>query len=88
VIYLFELDYIDDWDIYYSKMDKTEQLRIWKKIQQLKALAKARHMKKGLPYYVVETGQYRICFKEEGKKRTIHFAGNHKQYKKWYNKFF
>jgi len=59
-----------------------------KKIQQLKTLAKARHLKKGLPYFVVETGQYRICFKEEGNLRTIHFAGNHKQYQKWYKQFF
>jgi hypothetical protein len=88
VIFLFELGYIDDWDISYCRMDSTEQQRIWKKIQQLKTLVKARHLKKGLSYFVVETGQYRICFKEEGTKRTIHFAGNHKQYEKWYKQFF
>jgi len=88
VIPLFELDYIDDWDIYYAKTDTSEKQRIWKKIRQLKTLAKARHLRKGLPYFVVETRQYRICFKEEKNKRTIHFAGNHKQYEKWYKKFF
>ena len=84
MISLFELHYADGWDIFYSKMDSSEKERIWKKIQQLKTLEKARHLKKGLPYFVVETGQYRVAFKEEAKKRTIYFAGNHKQYEKWY----
>jgi len=88
VICLFELSFVDGWDIHYSKMDSAEKQRIWKKILQLKTLAKARHMKQGLPYFVVETGQYRICFKEEENQRTIHFAGNHKQYQKWYKQVF
>ena len=84
MISLFKLLYADGWDIFYSKMDSTQKQRIWKKIQQLKTLERARHLKKGLPYFVVETSQYRIAFKEERKKRTIYFAGNHKQYAKWY----
>jgi hypothetical protein len=85
---LFELGFADGWDIYYCKMDSTEQLRIWKKIQQLKTLAKARHLKQGVPIFVVEPGQYRVCFREKGKAREILFAGNHKQYQKWYKQFF
>lgn len=88
MIFLFELGFADDWDIHYSKMDSTEKQRIWKKIQQLKTLAKARHLKKGAPIFVVESGQYRICFREKGKTREILFAGNHKKYQKWYKKFF
>jgi len=84
VISLFELHYADNWDVFYSKMDSAQKHRIWKKIQQLKTLERVRHLKRGLPYFVVETGQYRIAFKEEGKMRTIYFAGNHKQYEKWY----
>ncbi|MBI2598459.1 MAG: hypothetical protein HYW50_04655 [Candidatus Diapherotrites archaeon] len=83
MIFLFELHYADGWDVFYSKMDSSEKQRIWKKIQQLKALETARHLKRGLPYFVVESGQCRIAFKEEGKKRTVYFAGNHKQYEKW-----
>ncbi len=84
MIFLFELHFADGWDFFYSKMDSTEKERLWKKIQQLKTLEKPRHLKRGLPYFVVETGQYRITFKEEGNKRTVYFAGNHKQYEKWY----
>lgn len=88
MIALFELGFADNWDHYYSKMDSTEKKRIWKKIQQLKALSKARHLKQGAPIFVVESGQNRICFREKGKTREILFAGNHKQYKKWYSQFF
>jgi mRNA-degrading endonuclease RelE of RelBE toxin-antitoxin system len=81
---MFEIIYADDWDKYFKKMNKELQIKIWKKIQQLKELEGIRHLKKGLPYFVVETNQYRITFKQENNKRIIYFAGNHKQYEKWY----
>ena len=83
MIFLFELHYAGDWDIFYCKMDKAEQLRIWKKIQQLKTLARTRRLKEGLPYFVVEVGQYRIVFEEIATVRILVFVGNHKQYEKW-----
>jgi hypothetical protein len=86
VIPLFELVFANDRDVYYSKTDSSEQNKIWKKIQQLKTLSKARHFKHGVPIFVVETAQYRICFREKEKAREILFAGNHKQYEKWYKK--
>ena len=85
---MFELGFADGWDTHYRKMDSTEQKKIWKKILQLKTLSKARHMQQGLPCFVVEAGQYRICFKEEASQRAIHFAGNHRQYQKWYKQFY
>lgn len=51
---------------------------------QLKKAAKARHLRHGLPFFVVESGQLRVCFEEDRRKRIIVFAGNHKQYEKWY----
>lgn len=85
---MFELGFVDNWDCHYSKMDSTEQQRIWKKIQQLKTLLKARHLKQGAPIFAVKAGQYRICFREKEKTREILFAGNHKQYQKWYKQFY
>jgi hypothetical protein len=81
---MYKLDYVNDWDKYFKKMNKELQLKIWKKTQQLTKLEQPRHMKLGLPYFVVETNQYRITFKQENKKRMIYFVGNHKQYEKWY----
>jgi len=81
---LFELVFAQGWDCYFYKMDKSVQKPIMKKIQQLKFLGKTRHLEHGLPFFVVEAGQYRICFEEWSNKRVIVFAGSHKQYEKWY----
>ncbi len=86
MIALFRLDYADGWDRFFAKMDKSQQARIWKKIQSLKTRPSARHLKKGVPFFVLETGQYRICFEEKGKARIVMFAGTHKQYEKWLSK--
>ena len=83
---MFGLDYADGWDKFFSKMDRTQRERIWKKIQSLKMRQSARHLRKGLPFFVLETGQYRICFEEKAKARTVMFAGTHKQYEKWLSK--
>ena len=86
MIFLFELIFAESWDKFFSKLDNSEKQKIWKKIQQLKTLPKARHLKHGLPFFVLEKGQYRVCFEEKQKTRTIVFAGTHKQYEKWYKK--
>ncbi len=81
---MFLIDFADAWDKYYSKLDNSEKKKILKKIEKLTELDSTRHMKYGLPYFVLETGQYRICFEEENNCRTIIFVGNHKQYEKWF----
>ncbi len=80
---LFQLAYADGWDKHFAKFDKPAQDRIRKKITRLKTLENARHLKHGLPVFVVETGQYRICFGQEGSVRTVLFAGAHKHYEEW-----
>ena len=85
MIALFRLDYAKGWDKFFSKMDSSVQKLIWKRIQRLKAGKKERHLKRGLPYFVVEVGQYRVGFIEEKGIRTVAFVGNHKQYQKWYS---
>jgi len=62
---LFEIQFAENWDKYFRKLDKTEKEKIWKKIQQLKTLEKVRHLKHGLPFFVLETGQYRVCFEQK-----------------------
>ena len=85
---MFELGFGEEWNEHFDKLDKSQKERIWKKIQQLKELQNARHLKFGAPFFVVETGQYRISFEEIETKRIIRFAGTHKQYEKWYKQFF
>ena len=83
---MFKVIFLEGWDRFYSKMDKPEKDRIMKKIEQLPILAGARHLKHGVPNFVTEAGQYRVCFREEGDMRAVIFAGNHKQYEKWYKR--
>ena len=44
-------------------------------------------MQFGLPYFVIEVGQYRIVYKyyEEKELKIIYFIGTHKEYEKWYS---
>ena len=85
---MYKLDFKPGWDIYFSGMDKGTQRQIWKKIQKQKEETKTRHMRFGLEFYVLEIGQYRLALKinEEKKLKTVWFAGNHKQYERWYKK--
>lgn len=85
---MYKLDFKPGWDNYFSKMDKITQEKIWKKIQKQRNETPARHMRFGLEFYVLEISQYRVALKinEVKKLKTVWFAGNHKQYEKWYKK--
>lgn len=82
----YRLDYKPGWDEHFRKMDRATQERLWKKIQQQKYPSKTRHLKHGVEFYVAEAGQYRIAVKIEdaAMTKTIWFAGDHKQYERWY----
>jgi len=80
---LFEIEFDFGWDCFFKKFDKNIRERIWKKIQSLKSAECARHLKHGIPFFVLEAGQFRVCFEERGLSRTVMFAGTHKQYEKW-----
>ncbi len=80
---MFQLAYADGWDKYFNKFDKLAQERIRKKILQAGFLIGVRHLKHGLAYFILETGQYRVAYEEQGNIRIIHFAGAHKQYEEW-----
>ncbi len=77
------IKYVDGWDRFFLKLDNSEKGKILKKIEQLSTLKTARHLKHGVPNFVIESGQFRVCFREESKTRFVLFAGNHKQYEKW-----
>ena len=82
----FNIEFVSGWDKHFSKLDKSEKYKIWKKINQLSHLESTRHLKHGIPYFTIEIGQYRVCFREESNTRFVLFAGNHKQYEKWIKK--
>jgi mRNA-degrading endonuclease RelE of RelBE toxin-antitoxin system len=82
----YEILFDPDWDEYFKKLDRSVQIKIAKIINKLEGDIPARHMKHGLPYYVIELGQYRICFKidKENMIKILYFVGNHRDYEKWY----
>lgn len=69
----------------FFKIDKSERIKIYKKIKKLKNLKKRRHLKFGLSFFVEEMGQYRVVYEniEEKKIININFIGNHKDYEKF-----
>ncbi len=80
---MFQIKFHSDYKKYWKKIPKEEHYRINKKLEELFEEKKFRHLKFGAPYFVLEIGQYRICFIEEEKTRILLFVGNHKEYDKW-----
>jgi len=69
-----------------AKLDIDIQVRITKKIEQLRYEKQRRHLHHGISIFVDQVNQYRICYElfEDSKIIRIDFIGNHKDYEKWY----
>ena len=74
-----------EWKRRFEKLDNSIKLRIAKKVRQIIGGLPGRHLEHGLPYFVEEVNQYRICYSsDEGLKlRCFYFVGDHKEYRKW-----
>ena len=82
----FRIDFRPGWDRHFKDFDKTLQQRIIAKFKQMKQPLPARGLHT-TRYKVEEVGGYRIAFIQDDENRVkhVHFAGNHKQYEKWYS---
>lgn len=82
---MYEIKYAPGWDEYFSMLDNSMQIRVYKKIKKLKDGIKGERMKDGLPYLKVNIDQYRITFREfkELGIRRLYFVGDHKEYGRW-----
>jgi mRNA-degrading endonuclease RelE of RelBE toxin-antitoxin system len=69
-----------------DNIDKSTRIKLLKKLIRLQEENLSRHLKKGLPFFVAEVGQYCICFKieEQLQEKRVYFIGKHKEYAKWY----
>ena len=84
----YSIAFTDEASEMLSRLDKSIQIRLFKKIVQLEREDfSSRHLKQGLPFFVEEAGGYRIVFEmnEREKKKVVLFVGDHKQYEKWYS---
>ncbi|VVB65756.1 Uncharacterised protein [Candidatus Gugararchaeum adminiculabundum] len=81
----YEIEFGEDWDRCFSRLDKSMQRRVAKKILQLQREIPARHLGQGVQFHVSEIGQYRLLYKidEKRKVKTIYFVGKHKEYENW-----
>jgi mRNA-degrading endonuclease RelE of RelBE toxin-antitoxin system len=86
---MYSIEFYPGWDKHFNKFDRNTRQTLTKKIEKQISETKARHMKQGLDFFVLEAGQYRIALKinERQNIKTIYFVGNHKQYEKWYLSF-
>ena len=73
------------WDTQFSALDKSVQMQILKKIEQMKEKPPRKHLKDGLGYFVEKVGQYRIVFVSDEKEmaKYVYFVGDHKNYNRW-----
>lgn len=83
----YTIRFHDDWEFYFSRLDKAVRQKIMKKVLQPGSGHSSRHLQHGLPFFVEEAGQYRITFKvdEQLKLKRFYFVGDHKDYEKWYS---
>ncbi len=73
-----------------DSLDTPVRIRILKKTTQLQREdLDSRHLRAGLPFFVEDIGQYRVCFEkdEQNKKKIVRFVGDHKEYEKWYKSY-
>ncbi|MFH1256536.1 MAG: hypothetical protein V1494_04550 [Candidatus Diapherotrites archaeon] len=79
-----------DWPEYFDKLEHKIQERVTKKIQKILEHPQKRHLGGGAKFFVDNVGQNRILYMvfEEKQEIRFYFAGNHKEYKKWYSQFF
>lgn len=86
---MFSIEFDPRWEEYYSSLPPDIKPRVWKKILQIQAGLPGRHLQHGIPIFVEEVGQYRICYMEDknNKIRKIYYVGKHKEYDKWNRSF-
>ena len=87
---MFSATYDEEWPNYFNKFSNEMKERIVKKISKILEYPQKRHLQKGAKFFVGEIGQNRIVYRifEHDKTVKFYFIGDHKEYEKWYKKFF
>jgi len=85
---MFELEFDEDWDYWFSKAPQKLQKRFINRREKYENYPIFEHAMHGKPYFKDKIEkQYRVLFVSDEKKkiRRFYFIGDHKQYEKWLN---
>ena len=87
---MYSATFDEAWPKFFEKLSPEIKKRVSKKIKVLLVFPKKRHLKKGAKFFVGEVGNYRIVYRvfDFSKEVRFYFVGNHKEYEKWFKKFF
>jgi hypothetical protein len=85
---MYAKDFDPGWKRYFERLDNSVKIRIVGKMKQILTGLPGRHLERGVPYFVEEVDQYRICYKSDdvAMVRRFYFVGGHKEYLKWIGK--
>lgn len=86
---MFTPEFDEKWKDYFEALPSDIQERVVKKIKRILEGLPGRHLQHGIPVFVEEVGQYRICYMENDKNkvRKFYYVGKHKDYDKWNHSF-
>ena len=87
---MFSPIFDEEWPTYFNNLSNEFKERVAKKIKQTLEFPKKRHLHGKASFIVAEVGQNRIIYKIFEKDNIVkfYFVGNHKEYEKWYKKYF
>lgn len=87
---MYSAIYDEEWPEYFDRLSNEMKERTTKKIKKILEYPYKRHLQKGAKFFVGEIGQNRIIYRifEQDKTVKFYFAGDHKEYEKWFEKFF
>jgi mRNA-degrading endonuclease RelE of RelBE toxin-antitoxin system len=87
---MYKATFHEDWPEFFGRLESQVKERTAKKIQKILEHPQKRHLKRGANYFVDQINQYRILYMvfEENTEVRFFFIGDHKEYEKWYKRFF
>ena len=82
--------YEENWTKYFNNLSNEMKERTVKKIKKILEYPKKRHLGGKAKFFVDEIGQNRIVYMVFEKEQQVwfYFVGDHKEYEKWYEKYF
>ena len=86
---MFEILFVPEAYDQFKKLDKSVKRMIAKTIDSLQFRDSGKRLKGFPQFFVKKVGQYRIVYTKDEKEKVkvIYFIGDHKEYGKWYSRF-